>query len=305
MIARRDLGDLKRRIATMTSARPDAPMGEAGGGETLLAFGVPPIDGVLRGAGVPAGALHEVAGAGRDEEQGAAAAALLALGLKASAPHGWVLWVTQDADLYAPGLAAFGLDLRRLVLVVARRDVEVCWALEEALRSRALSAVVGEIGAVSLTETRRLQLAAELAGIPCFLLRRWRNGALAARHRGQPIAAATRWRIAARGTEAPQTSALELGPLSWRLDLWRCRNGKPASWVVEVSHDEYERITALPVAVADPLGDRPAPTAPAPHESVSASIAHIGGPPSTGGPPGIGSAGRQPAGDPGRRSARG
>ena len=69
-----------------------------------------------------------------------AGAAFLALSLKASAPTGWIAWVTQEGDLYAPGLAAFGLDLRRLILVSARRDAEVCWALEEALRSRSLAA---------------------------------------------------------------------------------------------------------------------------------------------------------------------
>lgn len=252
MIPRLDLAQLKRRIATMSGAGA-----EARGGEDLLRFGVPSIDAALQAAGVPAAAVHEVAGQGGDEEQGAAGAAFLALGLKANPRPGWVLWVTRDDDLYAPGLAALGVDLRRLLLVAARRDAEVCWALEEALRSRALGAVVGEVGAVTLTATRRLQLAAEQAGIPCFLLRRWRTGELAAQHRAQPIAAATRWRVALLA-DAMQEK-LEPARMTRRVELWRCRNGQPASWVMETGDDGEQRITALSLPVAAPLADRSVP----------------------------------------------
>lgn len=296
MTPRLDLNQLKRRIATI----PAAGLG-ARGGEALLRFGVPAIDVALREAGVPAGAVHEVAGQSSDEEQGAAGAAFLVLGLKANPRPGWVVWVTQDEDLYAPGLAALGLDLRRLILVCARRDAEVCWALEEALRSRALGAVVGEIGAVTLTATRRLQLAAEKAGIPCFLLRRWRTGELAKQHRTQPIAAATRWRVASMSREAKEIMP-ELQRMARRVDLWRCRNGQPASWVMEMSHDDQQRIAALPVAVVDTLADRPIPATPAAaHDRVPAAIIpHVALGRDT--PSGPGGADRQPPGNPGRRS---
>jgi len=265
-----------------------------------LKLGVPEIDAALQDAGVSAGALHEIAGQGSDEEQGAAGAAFMALGLRTAAGGGWTAWITQDADLYAPGLAALGLDLRRLMLVSARRDEEVCWALEEALRSRALRAVVGEIGAVSMTATRRLQLAAEQAGIPCFLLRRWRTQALAQRYRAQPIAAATRWRIASV-PDAAKEVAPELGRLRWRADLWRCRNGQPASWIMEMGHDDdRQRGAAFPVAVADSLGDRSIPAAAAQESQI---IQHVRF--GAGDAVGAGGAEQQPPGDPGRRSARG
>jgi protein ImuA len=238
--------------------------------------------------------VHEIAGQGSDEEQGAAGAALLALGLRTAAGGGWTAWITQDADLYAPGLAALGLDLRRLLLVAARRDAEVCWALEEALRSHSLRAVVGEIGAVSLTATRRLQLAAEQAGIPCFLLRRWRTQALAQRYRAQPIAAATRWRISSV-PDATKDTLPELGRMTRRVDLWRCRNGQPASWIMEIGHDDdQQRITALPVALADPLVDRSIPAA----MQNGQIIEYV-----RFGAAGAGGAERQSPGDPGRRSA--
>src|SRR5262249_11685948 len=105
MAARIDLAQLKQRIAAISAGQMRTP-------ETSqpLKLGVPQVDGVLQDAGVSAGALHEIAGQGSDEEQGAAGAAFMALSLRAAAGGGWTAWITQDADLYAPGLAALGLD---------------------------------------------------------------------------------------------------------------------------------------------------------------------------------------------------
>jgi protein ImuA len=262
MNARIDLAQLKQRIACIPALRPESRASGA-----LLSTGLPSIDAYLRDAAIPLGAVHEIAGHAADEEQGAAGAGFLALSLKASATAGWIAWVTQDADLYAPGLAAFGLDLRRLILVSTRRDAEVCWALEEALRSRSLAAVVGEVGVLALNTTRRLQLAAEQAGIPCFLLRRWRTQELAQRQRAQPIAAVTRWRIAPqlhqRVPDQVPAAQPELGPAHWRLDLWRCRNAAAASWIMEFDHADDQRVAAFPVPVAAALADRSISAAPA------------------------------------------
>jgi len=252
MNPRIDLAQLRQRIACIPALRTD---GQAPA--PTLSTGLSSVDEYLRLAAVPAGAVHEIAGAACDEEQGAAGAGFLALSLKACAGSGWVAWVMQEGDLYAPGLAAFGLDLRRLILVSTRRDPEVCWALEEALRSRSLSAVVGEVGALTLNSTRRLQLAAEQAGIPCFLLRRWRTQELASRQRAQPIAAVTRWRIAPQRAPDQGTATVpELGPVQWRLDLWRCRNAAATSWIMEFDHADGQRVAAFPVPVAAALADR-------------------------------------------------
>jgi protein ImuA len=278
MNARIDLAQLRQRIACIPALRTDsrAPA-------SWLSTGLPSVDAYLRHAAVPLGAVHEIAGHGSDEEQGAAGASFLARALKANAAAGWIAWVTQDADLYAPGLAAFGLDLRRLILVSARRDAEVCWALEEALRSRSLSAVVGEIGVLTLHATRRLQLAAEQAGIPCFLLRRWRTQELAQRQRAQPIAAVTRWRIAPqldpRSPDQSLATLPELEPAQWRLDLWRCRNAAAASWIMEFDHADEQRAAAFPVPVAAALADRSisaTPAADAETERATATLLRFG-----------------------------
>jgi protein ImuA len=277
MNARIDLAQLRQRIASIPALRAETRAA------ALLSTGLPSIDAYLRAAAVPLGAVHEMTGQAGDEEQGAAGAGFLALCLKASAATGWVVWVMQESDLYAPGLAAFGLDLRRLILVSTQRDADVCWALEEALRSRSLSAVVGEVGSLTLNATRRLQLAAEQAGIPCFLLRRWRTRELAAQQRAQPIAAVTRWRIASQihppVPDPKQTTMPELGPAHWRLDLWRCRNAAAASWIMEFDHADQQRVAAFPVPVAAALADQSISETPAAEpaaDRATATLLHFG-----------------------------
>ena len=73
-------------------------------------------------------------------------------------------WCRRQDGLYGPGLAAFGLDPGRLIVVRARTDKDVFWAMEEGLRCSRLVAVVGEVGALDCSAGRRLQLAARAGG---------------------------------------------------------------------------------------------------------------------------------------------
>src|SRR5690348_12644889 len=172
----------------------------------VLPFGVAPLDRALAGGGLALGAVHEIMGAGGDEEDGAAAAGFAAgILARIGAGSGAVLWCPRRPDLYGPGLAAHGLDPARLVLVSAPRDDRILWALEEGLRAgrgAGLAAVLGEVGRLPMVASRRLQLAAERAGVTAFLLRRWRTGGEAAAERGRPSAAMTRWRV----SSAPSAS---------------------------------------------------------------------------------------------------
>lgn len=223
-----------------------------------ITLGAPELDRHLPGGGLSRAALHEVAGTGADREQGAAAAGFAALWLARLQDAGPVLWIVRAGsraaiDLHAHGLYQQQLDPKRLILVAAKRDDEVLWAMEEGLKAKSLGAVLGEIEKLDLTASRRLQLAAEAGGVTAFVLRRWRVMERAARDAAQPIAAVTRWRIAA----LPTTH--EIG---WRVDLTRCRGGKPGSWIMERAdgsdefHIQPERAAPLPGDLAPLLGGR-------------------------------------------------
>jgi protein ImuA len=207
-------------------------------------------------------------GGGPDIEHGAAAALLIA-GLLARA-GGRVLWVVERHDLFAPALQGVGLPPARLLFVEAGRPAAVLAVMEEALRlpraaagsagGGGLAAVVGELsGRLTLTASRRLQLAAEASGITGFVLRRSRRHGdplLAA-----PTAALTRWQVSALPSAPPLPEAPDvpgLGRARWRLDLTRCRGGEPCSWIVEAA-DAQGRL-----ALVTDLADRSAKTYPPP-----------------------------------------
>lgn len=141
----------------------------------VLPFGVPEIDARLPGGGLAAGALHEVAGGGNGAVH-AAAASLFAAGIAARSGVP-VLWCVARQDLFAPALAQAGLPPERIVYVEAGNEEGVLACFEEGLRHNGLSAVVAEVTRLSLTHSRRLQLAAESAGTIGIAIRRWRRQA--------------------------------------------------------------------------------------------------------------------------------
>jgi protein ImuA len=233
------LAALRRQLMNETVLGP-AP--------TVAPLGVAAIDATLPWRGLPCGVLHEVSGAAMD---GAATGfcALLLARLAGSARS--VLWVCADDDLYGPGLAALGLPLDRLILVRARKQAEILWTIEEALRCRGLAAVLGEIADLPLAAGRRLQLAARKSGVTALLLRPRADNA--------STPAVTRWRVAA----VPEGAARNTNMITrWRVDLVRCRGllhgeeGHVQRWLVEWNR------AARHLAVVPDLRDRPPVPAP-------------------------------------------
>src|SRR6266478_10086800 len=138
---------------------------------TALPFGIKAIDQHLPKGGLALGALHEVAGGGNGAIDGAAAA-LFAAGI-AARTGGRVLWCVTRQDLFAPALAAVGLAPDRVIYVEAGDEKSVLACFEEGLRHGGshggssyggLGAVVAEVARLSMTASRRLQLAAEGSG---------------------------------------------------------------------------------------------------------------------------------------------
>lgn len=207
------------------------------------AFGHPGLDAALPGGGLPLGALHEMCGTDEGSDWGAAAA-LFTAGILARLP-GPVLWVVPRHDLFAPGLAQTGLLPARVIHAEMGDERHVLPAVEEGLREPGLAGVVGEVvGRITLTTTRRVQLAAGRSGTTAFLLRRTKRGQDMSE---EPSAALTRWRIAS----VSQDEALFMGRARWRVDLLRVRGGAGGSWIVEAC-DAQGRLGVVPDAVHRP-----------------------------------------------------
>ena len=125
----------------------------------VLPFGDERVDSCLPRGGLPLGTMHEVGAAGLERELGAAAGAFAASVLSWLPHPGPVLWIASVCDLYAPGLAVFGLHPGRVVTVLARNDADALGTMELALREGGLAAVVGEVAGLERLAGRRLHLA--------------------------------------------------------------------------------------------------------------------------------------------------
>ena len=220
-------------------------VGRSGG--PALPLGLPGVDRVLPGGGLARGCLHELCGA---PDRGAALGFAAVLLGRLMADGGHVVWIGPRNELFGPGLAELGLAPERLIVVRVRPAAARLWALEEALRSPGLAAALAEVDQLSLTQSRRLQLAAEAKGVTALLLRPPGAGAT-------PSAAATRWRIEAAPSEAAAGLRRTSGRPHWRIGLCRCRGGRTGSWHVVWHEDGWHEVPDSLALAAGP-GDRPA-----------------------------------------------
>lgn len=212
----------------------------------VLPFGLDALDTRLAQGGLADAGLHEVAGASSGYSDDAAATLFVAaVAGRRAGPGGTVLWVITRRDLFAPGLAQGGLPPDRLLIAEAGDERDVLAVMEEGLRHGALAAVVGEVGRAGLTETRRLQLAAEEGGTMALMLRRWRRSA--ADPLSEPSSALTRWRIGSAPSVPLPVDGI--GRACWHVELARQRGGPGFNLLLEAS-DAQGRL-ALPALPAD------------------------------------------------------
>lgn len=116
------------------------------------------LDEVLPGGGWPRGALTELV----PKRRGIGELALLAPALAQLTRQGKFVALIAPPHLpYAPALAASGIVLSRCTLIRPGGPEDTLWAVQQALRSGAFSAVLAWLGMSGHRRLRRLQLAAE------------------------------------------------------------------------------------------------------------------------------------------------
>lgn len=143
------------------------------------------LDLELPNAGWPKGALTEIL----TDQQGIGELRLLLPLLADQTRQGrWVAFIGAPYIPYAPSLAAYGVDLSRLLLVHPRADRDCLWATEQALRMGTCSTVISWPGQLEDRWLRRLQLAAEEGDTVGVLMR-------PAKYSTQPSPAAVRLNV--------------------------------------------------------------------------------------------------------------
>jgi protein ImuA len=143
-----------------------------------------------------------------------------------------LLWVQERMAILESGrVHPPGLPSQDLIHVEARDARDALWAMEEGLRCSALSAVIGEVWgdprALDFTATRRLAVASERSGTPCWLVRLGGSANLSG--------ARMRWRLASAPSLLNDLDPKAPGAAAWDAELFRARGMPPGRW--SVSHD--------------------------------------------------------------------
>ena len=150
-----------------------------------------------------------------------------------------VLWVQDRMAILESGrVHPPGLPTQNLVHVEARDARDALWAMEEGVRCSCLSAVIGEIWgdprALDFTATRRLAVAAERSGTPCWLVRLGGTANLSG--------ARMRWRIASALSLANALDPRAPGAPAWDAELFRARGSAPGRWSLTHDADRFHLV---------------------------------------------------------------
>ena len=138
-----------------------------------------------------------------------------------------VLWVQDRMAILESGrIHPPGLGQTPIIHVEVRDARAALWAMEEGLRCAALSAVIGELWgdpqALDFTASRRLAVASERSGVPCWLVRLGGKANLSG--------ARMRWRIASAPSLANVLDPRAPGTPAWDAELFRARGHQPGRW---------------------------------------------------------------------------
>jgi len=210
---------------------------------SLLDSGLGPIKDSFPNASFPIGAVHEfISQATEDASATSGFIAGLLSALMGS--NGTVLWISSSRKLFPPALKTFGIDPERFIFIDLQKEKDVLWAMDEALKCSALSAVVGEMREISFTNSRRLQLAVEQSQVTGFILHN--------KHRNpNATACVSRWKI----TPLPGDRLGELPGISfpkWRVELLRIRNGKPGAWDIQWMKGKFTTVYKPELGFTEP-----------------------------------------------------
>jgi len=187
----------------------------------------------------PLGVTHEFVA---DHAEGATSSGAFILTLLHSLlkDNGIALWVSAARMLFPPALQTLGVNADRFIFVDVKKDKDVLWVIDEALKCGALTAVIGEVRDISFNESRKLQLAVEQSKVTGFILRHTKKIT--------PTASVSRWKITSLPSEVIDDLP-GIGFPKWKVELLRIRNGKPGVWDIQWKDNRFIPAESSPVIV--------------------------------------------------------
>lgn len=147
---------------------------------------------------------------------------------------GAVVWISSSQLIFPPALVSFGIEPSQLIFIHLKNRQQINWTIEEAMKCARLTAVVGEIAAMDLTLSRRLQLASEQSRVTGFLLRNQPRQL-------QATACVCRWQINPLPSEV-YNGIPGIGYPRWQVELLKARNGKPGQWQLAWKDGQFNEV---------------------------------------------------------------
>jgi len=145
--------------------------------------------------------------------------------------EGISIWISSNRSIFPPALRSLGIAADRIIFIDLKKEKEILWAMEEALKCQGIASVIGELPGLGFTASRRLQLAVESSQVTGFILRRNPRNI-------NTTACVTRWKITSLQSE-PVHEMPGVGFPKWKVDLLKVRNGKPGTWEVELVSGKF------------------------------------------------------------------
>jgi protein ImuA len=153
---------------------------------------------------------------------------------------GATLWISSSRTLFPPALKSFGIAPDKFIFLDLKKESDVIWAMDEALKCGALTSVVGEIKKISFMESRRLQLAVEKSNVTGFIVR-------ANAKNLTTTACVSRWKISSLPSEL-HDGLPGVGYPKWKVELLRIRNGQPGVWDIQWRHGKFKFVEPFQAA---------------------------------------------------------
>jgi protein ImuA len=147
---------------------------------------------------------------------------------------GCSLWISTARKVFPPALFNYGINPHHIIFLDLKKEKDVLWAMDEALKCSAITSVVAELKEITFNDSRRLQLAVEQSKATGFILR-------SNYKKLNPTACVSRWKITSLPSE-------EIGNLpgigfpKWKVELLRMRNGKSGIWNVGWRDGKFHNI---------------------------------------------------------------
>ena len=145
---------------------------------------------------------------------------------------GVIVWVAKHSAVFPPAMNYFNVKAEQLIFIQLSKEADLLWVVEEALKCRGITAVIGELEQLDFTSSRRLQLAVEKSAVTGFIIRQMPK-------KMQPTACLTRWHIHSLPSLPMEQGMPGVGYPRWEVVLEKVRNGKPGKWEVEWKNQEF------------------------------------------------------------------